>query len=252
MRWPLLIVGAGVAGAAVLLVGEAVWTATRDYLPAGSAPPVAGVFGARGAVAGAPLRLTMLGDSTAAGVGASATRTTVGGRLAALLAHDLGRRVTLSSVAVPGARATDLAGQVDRALTGERPHVAVILIGANDATHLSPDSDVRDGMRAAIRPLVAAGAGVVVGTCPDMGATPVFPRPLRQVMEWRGREVAKAQTEAVRAAGGIPVDLARQTGPVFRADPRTFSTDRYHPSDRGYELWAAALLPAVLEAASGG
>jgi lysophospholipase L1-like esterase len=245
-------VGVSIAGAAALLGGEALWTATRDYLPAASAPPVAGVFGTSGTAApgASPLRLAMLGDSTAAGVGASTTATTVGGRLAALLAHDLGRQVVLTSVAVSGARAVDIPEQVERALTGNRPDIAVILVGANDTTHLSPDSDIREGLGSSVRRLVAAGAKVVVGTCPDMGAAPAFPPPLRQLAGWRGKTVAAEQAKAVRAAGGTPVDLGRLTGPVFRADPRTFSRDRYHPSDRGYEVWAAALLPAVLEAAS--
>jgi lysophospholipase L1-like esterase len=238
-----------VAAVAALLGGEAVWTATRDFLPASSAPSMTGVFGPR-LPGRPPLRVTVLGDSTAAGVGASATRTTVGGRLAAQLAHDLTRRVELTSVAVSGARARDLPAQVDRALAGRRPDVAVILVGANDTTHLTPDSDVQEQVGATVRRLVAAGSRVVVGTCPDMGAARVFPPPLRQLAGWRARAVAATQAEAVRASGGTPVDLARLTGPVFRADPRTFSSDRYHPSDRGYEIWAAAMLPAVLEAAS--
>jgi lysophospholipase L1-like esterase len=248
-RWPLLSLGIGLAGVAALLGGEAVWTATRDYLPAASAPSVAGVFGAA-TPGGGPLRIILLGDSTAAGVGASSTRTTVGGRLARLLAVDSGRRVELSSVAASGARAKDLAAQVQRALAGERPDVAVVLVGANDTTHLTRRSEVERELGEAVRRLVGSGSRVVVGTCPDMGAPRVFPPPLRQLAAWRGEAIAASQAETVRAAGGVPVDLARLTGSAFRADPRTFATDRYHPSDRGYEFWAAALLPAVVEAAA--
>jgi lysophospholipase L1-like esterase len=66
----------------------------------------------------------------------------------------------------------------------------------------------------------------------------------------RARQLAAAQADAVRAAGGVPVDLAAQTGSVFRADPGTLSADRFHPSADGYRLWAEALLPAVREAAT--
>jgi len=44
--------------------------------------------------------------------------------------------------------------------------------------------------------------------------------------------------------------LAVATGAVFRADPGTFSVDRFHPSADGYRLLAEALLPAVTEAAA--
>ncbi|HEY9389306.1 MAG TPA: SGNH/GDSL hydrolase family protein, partial [Mycobacteriales bacterium] len=61
--------------------------------------------------------------------------------------------------------------------------------------------------------------------------------------------VAAAQADATWAAGGVPVDLAARTGPIFRADPGAFSEDGYHPSADGYRLLAEALLPAVSEAA---
>jgi lysophospholipase L1-like esterase len=246
-RW-LLIPSLGLAGVS-LLVGEAVWTFTRDYLPADAAPRVAGVFGSGGSDR-TPLRITLLGDSTAAGVGASSTRTTVGWQLAAQLSRASGRRVRLDSVAVSGARTKDLAAQVAQAAADRRPDVAVILVGANDATLLSPSSGVRRELGGAVRRLVGTGSRVIVGTCPDMGAVPAIPPPLRQLTGWRGRAIAAAETEAVRAAGGTPVDLGRLTGPAFRADPRTFSADRFHPSDRGYAIWAEALRPAVREAAA--
>jgi hypothetical protein len=97
--------------------------------------------------------------------------------------------------------------------------------------------------------LTSAGVAVVVGTCPDLGGGRAFPRPLREVTAWRGRAVADVSTRAVRGAGGIAVDLARRTGPAFRADPSTLSSDLWHPSDKGYALWADAILPDLLQAA---
>jgi lysophospholipase L1-like esterase len=48
----------------------------------------------------------------------------------------------------------------------------------------------------------------------------------------------------------VPVDLAEQTGAVFRADAGTYCHDGYHPSADGYRVWAHALLPAVTEASA--
>jgi lysophospholipase L1-like esterase len=237
----------GVIGSAVLLVGEAVWTRSKDFLPPESAPPVTGSFGS-----GDPaIRLTVMGDSTGAGVGATTMAATVGGRLAADLAGKTHRQVRFTSLAVSGARAADLATQVDRAFDGARPDVVVIVIGANDATHLTRLSRVREGLGSAVRRLGDAGVRVVVGSCPDMGAAPALPRPLRDLAGWRGRAVARAEAEAVRDAGGTVVDLGRLTGPAFRADPAsTFTVDEFHPSDAGYAIWADALAPAVRAAAA--
>ena len=49
----------------------------------------------------------------------------------------------------------------------------------------------------------------------------------------------------MHAAGGVVVDLAAETGPVFRADAGTLCYDGFHPSADGYRVWAHALYPAV-------
>lgn len=240
----MLALGAVVLGAG--LVAEAVWVLTRDFLPADSAPPPTADV-ATNRSEDAPLRLVVLGDSTAAGIGASSTATTVGGRAAQALVRSTGRPVELRSVADSGARAADLDAQVSAAL-GLDPDVALVLIGANDATHVTPLDQVAEDLREAVQRLRGGGAQIVVGTAPDLGAARVFPQPLREIAAWRARAVARVEIAAVRSAGGYAVDLGKLTGRAFRADPRTLSSDKFHPSDRGYALWAEALAPAVREA----
>ncbi|MGW4461032.1 SGNH/GDSL hydrolase family protein [Micromonospora sp. NPDC004704] len=249
---------AGTVGGAALLAGEVLLARNRRY-----AQPELGL-GLRSVVGrtGAPvLRLVLLGDSSALGVGVNRVEDTVGGQLARLLADGTGptsgnlageghRLVHLSSVGVSGSRATDLATQVARALLGERPDVAVILIGANDVTALRRPGETAAYLGAAVRRLRNAGVEVVVGTCPDLGAVRAIAQPLRQVTGLLGRRTARAQARAVLAAGGVAVDLAAETGPVFRADAGTLCHDGYHPSADGYRVWAHALLPAVAEAAA--
>ncbi|MEV4414412.1 SGNH/GDSL hydrolase family protein [Catellatospora sp. NPDC049609] len=240
---------AGTVGGAALLAAEAVLARTRRY-----AKPELGLAlrTTIGAETAPPLRLVMLGDSAALGVGVDRVADTVGGQLAALLSGGQagqGRPVALSSVGVAGSRSSDLATQVARCLLGDRPDVAVILVGGNDAITLRRPADAAAYLGAAVRRLREAGVEVVVGTCPDLGATRAIAPPLRQVVGFLGRRVARAQVRAVHASGGAVVDLAAETGAVFRADPNTLSADRYHPSADGYRVWAYALLPAVAHAA---
>ncbi|MDT5032276.1 MAG: hypothetical protein QOC94_2447, partial [Actinoplanes sp.] len=199
------------------------------------------------------LRLVLLGDSAAIGVGVEWLSDTVGGQLARLLAEgtaDTGERhVLLTSVGVAGSRSTDLATQVARALLGDRPDVAVVLIGAHDATGLRSPEESAEHLGSAVRRLRDAGVQVVVGTCPDLGALRSIAQPLRQVTGWMGRRMARAQVRAVLAADGIVVELAEETGAVFRADAGTLCYDGFHPSADGYRVWAHALYPAVEEAA---
>ncbi|GAA4436326.1 SGNH/GDSL hydrolase family protein [Phytohabitans houttuyneae] len=241
---------AGTVGGAALLAGEAVIARSRRY-----AQPEMGLAlrTTMGPPTAPPLRLVLMGDSSSMGVGVEQLADTVGGQLATMLAEGTPalppRHVQLSSVGVSGSRSTDLATQVARALLGGRPDVAVILIGANDATTLRRPTESAAYLGAAVRRLRDAGVEVVVGTCPDLGAVRAIAPPLRQVTGWLGRRMGRAQAKAVRAAGGTVVDLAGETGAVFRADAGTLCYDGFHPSADGYRVWAHALLPAVIHAA---
>jgi lysophospholipase L1-like esterase len=241
---------AGAVGGVALLAGEAIAAKGRRY-----AKPTMGLAlrTSMGPSAAPTLRLVLLGDAAAIGVGVEWLSETVGGQLARMLAEgtpETGERhVLLSSVGVAGSRSTDLATQVARALLGDKPDVAVILIGANDATGLRAPEEAADHLGAAVRRLREARVEGVVGTCPDLGAVRSIAPPLRQIAGLLGRRVAKAQARAVVEAGGVVVDLGEETGAVFRADAGTLCYDGFHPSADGYRVWAHALYPAVEEAA---
>lgn len=238
----------GAIGGAAVLAAEALAARARRYARPDLGLAVRSSVGAVGAPA---LRLVLLGDSSALGVGVDRAQDTLGGQLAAMLTRDRAhpRRVELSSVAVAGSRSVDLGTQVARALLGRRPDVAVILVGANDATKLRRPREAAAHLGAAVRRLRDAQVAVVVGTCPDLGAIRAVAPPLRQIVGWLGRRVSRAQGKAVVEAGGVAVDLGRDTGPVFRADRGTLCHDGYHPSADGYQVWAHALFPAVAAAA---
>ena len=242
----LLGVGTAIAGAAIGVIVVQATLARRAIGPRRTVPPYAdGRYFPVGERTGTSLRLAVLGDSGAAGLGADDADSTPGAVIAAELAAGADRTVVLSNVAVVGARSSDLAAQVDRVLV-VRPHVAVIMIGANDVTHLVRPQDSVRHLADAVRRLRAAGTEVVVGTCPDLGTVRPFAPPLRQVARRMSRELAAAQTIAVRDAGGRPVALAQILGEVFDSEPgRFFSADRFHPSAEGYLACAHALLPEV-------
>jgi lysophospholipase L1-like esterase len=241
---------AGAVGSVALIAGEAIAAKGRRY-----AKPTMGLAlrTSMGPAHAPKLRLVLLGDSAAIGVGVEWLSETVGGQLARMLAEgtpDTGERhVLLSSVGVAGSRSTDLATQVARALLGDKPDVAVVLIGTNDAAGLRVPEEAAEYLGAAVRRLREAGVEVVVGTCPDLGAVRSIAPPLRQIAGILGRRVAKAQIRAVTEAGGVVVELGRETGAVFRADAGTLCYDGFHPSADGYRVWAHALYPAVEEAA---
>ncbi|MHC0433910.1 SGNH/GDSL hydrolase family protein [Streptomyces sp. O3] len=199
----------------------------------------------------APLRLALLGDSTAAGQGVRRAGQTPGALIAQGLAAVAERPVELRNVALPGARSDDLDRQVTLLLANSSavPDVCVIMIGANDVTHRMPATTSVRHLAAAVRRLRTAGAEVVVGTCPDLGSVEQVYQPLRYLARRVSRQLAAAQTIGVVEQGGRTVSLGDLLGPEFASNPRElFGPDNYHPSAEGYATAAMAVLPTVCAA----
>jgi lysophospholipase L1-like esterase len=184
-----------------------------------------------------PLHNVWRGDSTAAGVGASDADHAMPRRVASAL----DRPVELTSLAVSGDRVADVVGDQVPALQRLDPDVVLVSVGANDVVHLTSRRDFRDAYEALIA-AVPDGALVVLLGVPDMGAPPRYLQPLRGVAAVRGRQLDAVSRDVARDNGAVYVDIAGETGPTMRSDTdRYFANDRYHPSDEGYALWAAAV-----------
>ena len=211
-------------------------------------PRCDGTYGAK--FPGPPLDLVVLGDSSAAGYGVHRR-----GRPRARCwppgcRRRLHRPVRLHRFAVVGSLSAGLRPQVEAALERRPGHRG------------DPDRRQRrhpPGHRAplavrhlvdAVRTLRAAGAEVVVGTCPDLGTIRPIQPPLRWLARRWSRQLAAAQTVAVVEAGGADGLARRPARPPVRgrARPGCSAADRFHPSAEGYAVAAAALLPTVLSA----
>lgn len=138
LRLAVLGLTGAVAGAAILLGVEVAVVLRRDFLVDVPWDPIHAGLGDVGA---SELGLVVIGDSTAVGVGTRAEEEAYPTLLARRLA-EAGFRVRLDVVAASGARvaaAADL--QTPRALS-LRPDIVLVVIGANDVTHLDRKSVV--------------------------------------------------------------------------------------------------------------
>lgn len=198
------------------------------------------------------LRFAVLGDSSAAGLGVDLPEQLPGAVLARGLAGEAGYAVQLDTLAICSCTSRGLGGQVDAALI-DAPHVALIMIGANDVTQLIPHWESAKLLGDAVSRLRTAGTTVVVGTCPDLGVVPSIPQPLRAIARTSSLALARLQRDAVHRSGGVPVALADLLAQEFLAQPDVlFSQDHFHPSAAGYDAACSLLLPALCSLLVGG
>ena len=189
---------------------------------------------------GRTLYLLVLGESTAAGVGAADHREGLAGQVAAGLGAATGRPVRWRVAARNGATAAITHHELLEPGSHFEADVAVIALGVNDTLRLhSPRRWTRD-LRELIEylRLRCGPAPVVLAAVPPMGRFPGLPQPLRGVLGLRAAVLDRA---AARLAGQmdavhhVPLALAPGTVEHF------FCADRFHPSPQGYATWGAEL-----------
>ncbi len=238
---------AGAVGASVgFLFGETVLARRLIGVTDARPPSPDGLYGDN--LSGETVRLLVLGDSAAVGYGMQTQMTTPPALMGWGLAQLVQGPVQVQSVAVVGAESSDLAEQVDRGLEFGAD-VAVIVVGANDVTHLKSMTSAVDDLQVAISRLVAAGTDVVVGTCPDLGTVKPLMQPLRSIARLQSRRMARKQTVGAIEAGARTVSLGSLLASMIREHhDLMFGDDRFHPSASGYAAMARALLPSLADA----
>ena len=193
----------------------------------------------------------MLGDSTAAGLGAGDPKHAYATFLSERLG-ERGWRVELTAFGVSGARVHDVLEEQVPLAVKEEPDLIFVGIGANDSTHLTSLDSVERDMGELIDRLKETGATLVVAGPPDMRAA-AWLEPLRSIVGWRGRAVADRIETAAQERGVPVVQLAELAGPYFASNPEdAYASDDFHPGPGGYRAWADAIFPVLVEVLEGG
>lgn len=184
------------------------------------------------------LTYLVLGDSTAAGWGANELAATYPHRVAQAVAQR-GYRVRVVNVAVGGATLHDVRREQLAALSRVRPDLVTLSVGANDATHFTPLTDYDRELRAVLGTLQGSSArSVLWANTPDMFLAPALPLPLSLATAWRARRQNALLDQSLRGSRVRVVDLYGRGKLDYHRNPALYAADRFHPSARGYRLWA--------------
>ena len=185
---------------------------------------------------GEPITVTVLGDSAASGVGANDPQAGYVGIVARKLAALSGRGVRVTNLSVPGASSWLLMeNQLPQFRELPAADITLCIIGAND---IADRHYTFEGFEwTAVRLYPQLPAGTVVSTIPSFG-----------IPSFEAKE-RKANALIKRLARENDLELADLYAATARLWPFKYllhqGGDFFHPNERGYEVWAQAVWPAV-------
>lgn len=190
----------------------------------------------------APLRLLVLGDSTAAGVGSATQAEALPGHLARELRSRLGRGTTWTALGRNGATARDVITDHLEDATSQPFDVVFLTIGANDALGLRSRSAFSRDVRQIVDTLRRGNADALV----LVSLMPRFDRfaSLHQPVKWNlALHAASLDAGARASVAGLHRVFAVPKPPPYT--PTFWASDGFHPGPDGYREWAEFALGEV-------
>jgi lysophospholipase L1-like esterase len=204
------------------------WVQSSMKLLPPATGPTTGTVG--DAADGVPVRIAVLGESTAAGCGVEAHNDGFPGSLARTIAERTGRPVTWETVGHDGATGRRiryrLLPQISETLT-----VAVLLAGTNDVLSRRSPAQWAEDLDAIVSGLADRAEHVLVVGIPSFETFPSLPTTLRRYLAKSAGTLDEASQRVCAQRPRVTwVNLpgSMQGGPGF------FSPDRFHPSAYGY------------------
>lgn len=199
--------------------------------------------GMTGRVGSGPRRMKVaaLGDSVTAGYALAHHRTSVAGQLAARMAKRYDATVDWEACAVTGATAGTALGLVSEVALRDADLVFVSA-GVNDLKNLHSLRRFRRELGALLDAVLAAAprAQVCLLGIPPLDHFPAFPRPLADVLGWRGRVFDAAGVAAIRARErAFRIEATEPLGPEM------FAADGFHPSETLHAAFADAVMAGL-------
>jgi lysophospholipase L1-like esterase len=193
---------------------------------------------------GVPLRYIASGDSTSAGVGASATILTYPYRIAQKLSAT--NQVTYKNIGVSGAKTVDLINNQLSTITKFNPDIVTISIGANDVTHFKNNEDILQNIQKILSHLTEnTTAQIYITDIPIIDRAPLIPFPVRKYFAYQitklNPKLLALETDRVHV-----VDIHEFGWNNYPDINVTFAKDKFHPSDEGYNNWTKAFLSKIL------
>ena len=191
---------------------------------------------------GVPIRILIIGDSSAAGVGVDDINHSLGGHLSRILNEKSGRPTSVHISGNNSATAGALRDHVVPNLAREEYDYISLNIGVNDAKNFHTGKRFCKEFGTLLYALQARfpHAQLIWGGVIDMENVPALTAPLNKILSIRSRILDRNGKILCEERGA----LAPKSN--WKVIPENFARDGFHASSLGYQRWADELSDYIL------
>ncbi|MEM7464223.1 MAG: SGNH/GDSL hydrolase family protein [Pseudomonadota bacterium] len=215
--------------------------AIRRKTPRMQPPPNKGQYDFSGG--GEKLKLLVIGDSSAAGVGVDSIEQSFAYLLPQFLNKATKRPVHVRIAGMNSAVSAQIRDYVVPNIEHQHFDYIALNIGINDTKNFHRGNQFCRDFGTLLYALRSRfpGAVIIWSGIPDMQAVPALPSPLNWILGVRSRLLDRNGRILCRERGALAPE------PEWRPLPENFSSDRFHASEAGYREWAENLSAYILE-----
>ena len=221
---------------APLLIAQGKWTrANTPVLP----EPEGSRTGREGT--GDNFKLLVLGDSAAAGVGVDHQDMALSGQLVSLLKHEF--HLDWELIATTGATTADVLALIPT-IKQQAYDAIIVSLGVNDITSGVTRKQWQRQQEVLVQELLTRFATnkIIISQVPPMGSFEALPQPLRWCM---GLQTGRFNGIARSTWFEHPVCVFLEL--PFTLTPNLMASDKFHPGEGAYRIWAKSLAECILE-----
>lgn len=182
---------------------------------------------------------TVLGDSLTAGAGVDNYEQSFVYGLAEKISKTNNEKVVLQSRAILGYNSVDLKNVLLPLAISDKPDIITILIGVNDIHNFVSKKDFENNYNEILSKLIKeTKAKIYVINIPYIGSKNLILPPYNLYFDSQTKEYNKIIKNLADKYQVNYVDLYTESLKDFQSSNSYYSKDLFHPSAKGYALWA--------------
>ena len=188
-------------------------------------------------------KLLVIGESTAAGVGARTHETALAGQFARVLSAKIGKSVSWQVISRSGITVKETIHELVPKIPDEKFDYILVALCGNEVLKLRSPRTFRRDMKKLLGILEAKneGATFFITNAPAVRLSPILPFPIKFILgHLSAMHDANAQEFTAKSKN---VFYFHQPTEV----PEDFFADGIHPSEKGYEIWSKRMIEFFTE-----